>query len=62
VPLKARKDEAVRLVNQLLTGERKAEALFWVRRRRYTPRQLENFIASMQRGITAREEQTNAQG
>jgi hypothetical protein len=57
IPLKARKEEAVRLVNQLLTGTRRAEALFWVRRRRYTPAQLENFIASMERGLAAREKQ-----
>lgn len=60
MPLKARKDEAIRLVNDLLSGHMKAEALYWVRRRRYTPGQLENFIASMQRGIAAREERANA--
>lgn len=60
MPLRSRKEEAIRLVGELLTGDRKAEALFWVRRRRYTPAQLENFIASMQRGLAARNGGTHA--
>jgi hypothetical protein len=60
MPVKERKEEAARLVNLLLTGERRAQALFWVRRRRYTPAQLENFIASMNRGLAAREQEINA--
>jgi hypothetical protein len=60
MPVKARKQEAMRLVKELLTGERRAQALFWVQRRRYTPAQLENFIASMERGLAAREENVSA--
>jgi hypothetical protein len=54
IPLKSRKDVAVKLVEELLTGEMRTEALHWVRRRRYTPDQLENFIKNMRRGLEAR--------
>ncbi len=61
LPVKARKDVAVELVEQLLTGNKKAQALAWIRCRRYTPGQLENFIKNMERGLAARKE-ARAQG
>jgi hypothetical protein len=56
IPAKERKEEARRLVRAALTGERRAAALFWVSRRRYTPRQLENFISRMESALRMKED------
>lgn len=47
IPVKVRKEVAIDLVEEVLTGQNKADALFWVRRSRYTTAQLENFIQRM---------------
>ena len=59
MPVKARKQAAIQLVEEVLTGQNKVDALFWVRRSRYTAAQLENFILRMVAAKKLKEE-TNA--
>jgi len=61
MPRRERREEARKLIRELLVGEEKSEALFWVNRRKYSPRQLENFIASLERGLAARERSGDAE-
>lgn len=59
IPVNARKDVAIELVQEVLSGQQKADALFWIRRARYTTAQLENFIQRMV-GAKRLKEETNA--
>lgn len=55
LPPKVRKEYAAELVSKALTGQRKADAMYWLTHRRYTPNQLENFIQRMESAVAEKE-------